>query len=229
MKENIVKIWSTRDVIMISAIFLGLLIALFLVLTSLQLGLAYKSLIINIGTFIFVMVPFIFFLKKKKISWEEFGFDEVKIKWVALSIILAFAVIYIGGFLSKEWSALIGLSSASDFALMDNIISNKIWLDVLNLKVGAVLLVPFVEELFFRGLIFRYIRQEKSFLFSAVLSSALFTLMHFSPSSLPFTLLLGLTTAFAYEKSGSMFYPFFIHVGVNSLAVNFLLLSSYGN
>lgn len=129
-----------------------------------------------------------------------------------------------GGELSNLLSKLIGGESGS--LSSNEIISDKNWINILNFKIVIALLVPFAEEVLFRGFLFKYIRQEKSFLFSAILSSLLFSLIHFDLSSLPFTFLLGFTAAFTYEKGGSLFYPILIHMGVNNIASTAFLLSA---
>ena len=220
------KIWSTKDVIRIFGVFSGLFLVLLLALSQIELEPAFKMLIVDVGMFAIVLAVFIYFLKKKKITWQEFGFDEMKFKWAALSLLLALVVVAVGGFLSNALSSLLGLSSSGNAGALDMVMSDKVWLNLLNLKVGVALLVPFAEELLFRGLLFRYIRQNKSFIFSAILSSALFAAFHFGVEALPFTFLLGFGTAFIYEKTQSMYYPIFIHIAVNSLAANLLFLGS---
>jgi len=187
---------------------------------------AIVSLIINFGLFFIVLITLIFFLKKKKLSWQDFGFTDIKFKWVFYSFLLIFLVISLGGGLSTLLSKSIGIEGG-DLLSLKEIMSDKNWINILNFKIGIALLIPFAEEVLFRGFLFRYIRQEKSFLFSAVLSSLLFSLIHFNLTSLPFTLLLGLATAFTYEKGKSLYYPFFIHMGVNNLASTMFLLSLF--
>jgi membrane protease YdiL (CAAX protease family) len=185
-------------------------------------------LLLGLDTVFFITTVWIFsfFLKKKKISWGEFGFGEVKIKWFVSSFFYIFLIIILGGSISKWVSSLLGLSN-ENLSLLKTISSGKLWLDILNLKLMMVILIPFAEELIFRGLIFRYIRQKKSFLFSAILSSLLFGILHFNFASMPFLIILGFVNAFVLERSKSMIYPVLIHGGVNNLAVNLFFLSTF--
>lgn len=184
------KIWLAKDVVNLSSIIFGLFGLLLLTTLLIKLEPIYATLMINFGLFIIVFLSFFFYFRKKGITWLEFGFQSGSLKWIALSFLLMFFVIIVGGFLSEGLSAFIGIDS-SDISFMENVVSDKLWLNILNFKIGVAILVPFAEEIFFRGLIFRYIRQERSFIFSAVLSSLLFSLMHFNLGLLPFTLLLG--------------------------------------
>ena len=89
---------------------------------------------------------------------------------------------------------------------------------------GAVAIGPLFEELLFRGLVQTTIR---SFLSEAgdrvwpaiVLSSALFVTMHQDRSHWPALFVLGLCMGYAYEKSGSLWRPIFIHAIFNATAV----------
>ena len=95
---------------------------------------------------------------------------------------------------------------------------------------GAVLIGPFFEELLFRGLIQTTIR---SFLSEAgkrvwpaiVFSSLLFMIMHSDPGHWPALFVLGMCMGYAYEKSGSLWRPIFIHVMFNAINVIGTLIS----
>lgn len=216
------KFWSNKDFAQIASIvFGGLLLCTFLIFL-IKPKPEYALLLLNVGLFVVVLFTFGFYLKKKKVSWEEFGFAPISFKWFILSFLLIFFVIVVGGLLSKIWSNILGINGDSIMNL-NLILSDKAWLNILNLKIGIAVLIPFAEELFFRGLVFKFIRQEKSFIFSALLSAMIFSAFHLSLASLPFTIILGLVTAFTYEKTKSILYPFLIHMGVNSIASNIIL------
>jgi len=218
------KIWTEKDVIIISTIDAVLFGILMFLMILIKPKLAYLSLIVDLGLFFIVLGTFMFFLKKKNITWKEFGFGDTPTKWFFISFFLVICTLVVGGFLSTILNRFIG-SNSSDISFIKNMAGDSLWLNILNLKVMFVIFVPFAEELFFRGLIFRFIRQEKSFLFSATLSSFLFSLAHFNLGMLPFTLALGFSTAFVLEKSKSMFFPFFVHAGVNSISSNLFIFS----
>jgi membrane protease YdiL (CAAX protease family) len=81
---------------------------------------------------------------------------------------------------------------------------------------GTVVIVPLFEELLFRGLIQTMIRSVLSEIGKPVwmaiaLSSVLFAIMHEEPGHYPALFILGATMGYAYEKSGSLLRPIFIH------------------
>ena len=89
---------------------------------------------------------------------------------------------------------------------------------------GTVIVGPLFEELLFRGLIQTTMR---SFLFEAgnrawlaiLFSSGFFMIMHEDPGHWPALFVLGVCMGYAYEKSGSLWRPIFIHAIFNATAV----------
>ena len=107
--------------------------------------------------------------------------------------------------------------------------------------VVAVVVVPLLEEMLFRGLfqttIRSYIEAFRSLLvrqnkaeeerttdrngawLAIVISSGLFTMTHANAGHWPALFILGVCMGYAYEKSGSLFRPIFIHSLFNAISV----------
>lgn len=77
------------------------------------------------------------------------------------------------------------------------------------------ILAPLVEEVIFRGGIFRLLRKKLSFLWGAVLSSLLFGIYHGNLVQFIYATLLGMLLAYVYEKYGSLKAPIVAHVAAN--------------
>lgn len=91
---------------------------------------------------------------------------------------------------------------------------------VLDMVAGAIV-VPVVEELFFRAVVFGVLRQRLRFVYAAGLSSAIFAVGHDIGSWIPvFALSMGL--AYLYEKRRSLWTNALAHGAVN--AISFALL-----
>lgn len=86
---------------------------------------------------------------------------------------------------------------------------------------GAVL-GPFVEEVFFRGLLFRAYLQTRGPLLAYSLSAALFALLHLNLPAFAPIFLLGLMLAFLYRRTGSLTPAVLAHAFNNGAA--FLIL-----
>ena len=84
---------------------------------------------------------------------------------------------------------------------------------------GAAVVAPVAEEIFFRGFVFAGLRQRYDWKVAAVASAALFAVIHLQPlAELPI-FFLGLIFAFLYQWSGSIWPAIFLHVSTNALAV----------
>lgn len=84
---------------------------------------------------------------------------------------------------------------------------------------GAVVVAPIVEEIFFRGFLFAGLRGRYGWQKAAVLSSALFAVIHLQPTAILPIFLLGLVFAFLYQRSGSIWPAVLMHVSSNALAL----------
>ena len=89
--------------------------------------------------------------------------------------------------------------------------------------VVAVIVAPLLEELLFRGLfqtmIRSFLKVRNSAWLAIAISSALFVSMHVNQSHWPALYVLGVGMGYAYEKSGSLFRPIFIHAIFNATMV----------
>ncbi len=101
--------------------------------------------------------------------------------------------------------------------------------------VVAVVIAPVIEEMIFRGLFQTVIRsffeRRDSKLeirgrvwLPVFISAGLFSMVHGNVPHWPALFLLGVCMGYAYEKSGSLFRPIFIHALFNSIPVTFVLL-----
>lgn len=95
------------------------------------------------------------------------------------------------------------------------------WMGLVGMALTVGIFIPFVEELFFRGVLFTWLRQHWSFVPAALLSSALFGIFHFEPFLMAGTAVLGYVSAWTMEKSGSLWAAVMIH-GLNNL-INVIL------
>ena len=113
--------------------------------------------------------------------------------------------------------------------------------------VVAVVIAPVLEEMMFRGLIQTVIRsilesrnstlpsfcssrpvpaqsgiRNRAWL-SILISSGLFSMVHGNVPHWPALFVLGVCLGYAYEKSGSLFRPIFIHAFFNAVSIMFVL------
>jgi len=82
----------------------------------------------------------------------------------------------------------------------------------------SVLAAPLSEEFLFRGLIFGGLRRSMAVLPSAVVSAAIFAVVHPPLSMLP-VFILGLCTAWSYQRSKTLLAPMLVHALYNAAMV----------
>lgn len=90
------------------------------------------------------------------------------------------------------------------------------------------ILTPMVEELIFRGLIYRRIRWHLNAVPAMVFSALLFAVFHGNLLQGIYAFALGLLLAFVYERTHSVLAPICIHVGANLISVLMTDVPSFG-
>lgn len=81
------------------------------------------------------------------------------------------------------------------------------------------LLIPVVEELVFRGVIFRVLRRWIPFLWAMILSAVSFGVYHGNLVQFVYAGLCGILLAYLYEKYHSIHAPILSHVAMNTVAI----------
>jgi hypothetical protein len=87
------------------------------------------------------------------------------------------------------------------------------------LLAGAILVAPVVEEIFFRGFVYAGLRARYGWKRAAVVSAALFAIIHLQPTAALPIFVLGLIFAFLYEWGGSIWPAIVMHFASNALAM----------
>jgi membrane protease YdiL (CAAX protease family) len=133
------------------------------------------------------------------------------VKWIFVSIFVIYAIQF---------------ASTAVFSLLERftgITLNPISLEpdgtefsiIVNIVV-TILLAPFFEEIFFRGLLFKNLEKYGAWL-SIVLSSVMFGLWHGNYSQLFFAVGLGLCSGFLFAKTRSIIPSIILHLILNVL------------
>ena len=81
------------------------------------------------------------------------------------------------------------------------------------------ILIPIVEELIFRGVLFRILRKWIAFPWCAILSAVAFGIYHGNLVQLVYAGLCGILLAYLYEKYHSIIAPIWSHVAMNIFAI----------
>lgn len=98
---------------------------------------------------------------------------------------------------------------------MNAMYSAPLFLQILCLAV----LVPISEEYVFRGLFFKRLESNTTFVYAMLYSSLVFGILHMNLVQMIYGFILGMMLAYVYEKYGSLKAPVAAHMAMNLLSV----------
>ncbi|MFI3176828.1 MAG: CPBP family intramembrane glutamic endopeptidase [Eubacteriales bacterium] len=99
--------------------------------------------------------------------------------------------------------------------IAENIYSSTIFVQILVVGI----LVPIVEELLFRGLLYRRMRYYSNVTVAIVISSAIFGVYHGNVVQAIYAGIMGAAMAYIYEKYRSILWPILFHMIANCTSV----------
>ena len=110
--------------------------------------------------------------------------------------------------------ALFGLRAQVDLVPVFAELESPWWL-----LAGGVIVAPVVEEVFFRGFVFAGLRQQYDWKKATLISSALFAVIHVTPTAMIPVFILDCIFAFLYHRSNSIWPAILMHVSTNALSL----------
>ncbi len=171
-------------------------------------------------------------VRRGKISWRGLGLRPLRWRWQWLLIGTGVAILLLPGraVLGLLVQMLVEGNLDSLQARSDLIMGGALefsWIGFFSTLIGAGILVPISEELYFRGLLHTWFWGKMERVWLRVLASgAIFALAHAdSISVVAASFVIGLVNAYAYERTRSLFISIIIHLTTNSAAVLLLYLS----
>ena len=99
--------------------------------------------------------------------------------------------------------------------------------DYLLIAVLGIAFVPMIEEIIFRGCLYRFLKARQTILVAQLVSAALFALLHDNLNSFLPLVFIGFILARIYESTGSIYKTIFFHALFNATSFIFLGLLKY--
>lgn len=96
---------------------------------------------------------------------------------------------------------------------------------IILLVIAAVVVAPIVEEIIFRGCIYRFLKSQTTLFGAQVLSGALFAVVHSNTMSFLPLVAVGIILARVYEKSGSLSVAIWFHAFFNAFSLSMLFIT----
>ncbi len=208
--------WSGWDLVLVLVVGLAIGAGLTVVAYAALGGLVEDSQTAQVslaGVLVYVGLAFAGWgiaLRRRNASWSDGGFRWVGIAPILLAIPLALGLMLATGIVIWATDTLIGgvPSAQEQVAPVGDTLTrvDLFWL----LLVGAVA-APVVEEFFFRGLLFPYLRVRTGLWLAVFMSSALFAVMHFVPPLIPALLVFGAIQAVVVHRLKSLYPAILLH------------------
>jgi membrane protease YdiL (CAAX protease family) len=162
---------------------------------------------------------------------EQFGLARLPAgRLIALSLLVCGAVIFIelplGALVDRAMTALNFPHPEQESVDLFRHLTRRS--DVALFLFQAAVIAPLLEELFFRGFLFTFLKNYTSTGLALFLSAGIFAFAHVNLGSVVQLWLLGLVLGLAYEHTGSLLLPMGIHACWNYLTAMSLLFERGG-
>ena len=161
----------------------------------------------------FVVYFFIFIAFRRTVSREDYCFkirpdNTLVAVMIALICLLSFILVQFGAI---DLFAAMGVSMDSEPFYIDT------WGMYIMAVFAMAILPAVVEELLFRGVIFKSLKKYGPLL-AILLSSLLFAMYHLNPMQLVYQFVMGVVFSVVYLKTNNLLYPIILHF-VNNFAI----------
>ncbi len=184
----------------------------------------YVLSVLAVSTIGMIAAVYFIVVLRRRIGWRGFGLKPMRLRGVILSFVVGLLCVPLMGFVGTAVQKALGrplVSPQLPFLAPEGFSYTAL---VGMLIIGG-LLAPFAEELIFRGLLFGWLRRFWMAWPAALVSAAIFGLIHGLVPIIFAAAAVGLVLAIAYEKTGSLWSPFIIHATQNSVAIAVMFAS----
>jgi membrane protease YdiL (CAAX protease family) len=202
--------------------------------TSLAVGLAVQRGVLSQGSlslallayglnfFLFAGGAFLLAVWPGKLTWAELGIAPPRWRWLWLLLAVGVTLLLLPlrgliGLIVQQWfgGGLEGMQSRIDLLMGSELSWPRFFVTLL----GAGLLAPVAEELFFRGFLYTALRQRLGIAAAVTISSLVFGVGHIDALGVvAASFIMGIALALAYEYTRSLWVAIAIHAFNNSLA-----------
>jgi membrane protease YdiL (CAAX protease family) len=207
--------WTTRDVWLgVIALILWLIISLIASVSVSLLSLDVDvGLMVSLAEFLLLVPVWWLTVRKYKVGWGALGLRSFRGAMIGLGCGLMILSSTFNLFYSL-FLALFDLRAQVDLVPVFAELESPWWL-----LAGGVIVAPVVEEVFFRGFVFAGLRGRYGWKKAALISAALFAVIHVTPTAMIPIFILGLIFAYLYHRSNSIWPAVLMHISTNALAL----------
>jgi len=224
------RLWTWVDILLIGLSIIAVILLGTWVFSSLSqpvpgeqpgITIGYIVALTSLEVFAILVSVYIFGLLRKKLHWTDVGFVPSTFRWLVWAAATALIFIPIIGLIALAIQVALGLPTENpqlEFLVPKDIT----WFGGLIMLILGGLLVPIAEEVLFRGVLYRWLRQFLRPWIAIPISSALFGLLHGDIAVAGATFVMGIVLAWFYERSHSLWPSIVIHAVNNGLKLALL-------
>ncbi len=160
----------------------------------------------------------------RRLGLASLGFVSTTWKWILIGVGIAFLSRILTIAIVPVYILITGDATNPQQGLFEDLLGGST-VQIVLFAAAIALLAPFAEEMFFRGMVFGWLRRW-GFWLAAIVSAGLFGAAHGVNFVFPASFALGLLNAYAYEKSGSLWPAVVSHMTFNGTSLIALLALS---
>ena len=174
------------------------------------------NLIVNTIIVILISIKFRIKLVTKRNNFE----NCVYLKSIIQKVIIIWPVLMLVSLVSKTI-----FNEFSVQEIVNNIKTSNNSTELIIAFIMIVIIAPIIEEILFRGLIYRVIKRLLGPFFSAFISSLLFSFVHLNLLSFPYLFILGVILCVFYENENTIITPILVHSILNGIMFSLILIT----
>jgi membrane protease YdiL (CAAX protease family) len=228
-------IWRWLDVALITVASIGIIVlgtlgvsyyAQFrtpVLLSEDSLPLIYNAALAAVEVLALVGGVYIFGMRRRRLSWRQLGFLPSTPGWLLASLAVAAAFIPLLGLIAVLIQKMLG-QPIQNPQLQFLVPEGFSWPGALAMLLIGGIAAPFAEELYFRGVIYRWLRDNFGPWIAAPTSALVFGALHGDIAIAGASFVIGLVLAWFYERTRSLWPSVLIHIANNSIKLLLLYL-----
>ena len=170
-------------------------------------------------TFAWLAAIWFVFVRLRGLRFADLGYTIADRRWALMGVGAGFGALPLAFIVAALLRPVLGSDANQSLQQFFGSGSGFTAVHALTILLYGGFLVPLTEELLFRGLIFRWLRQRLDFWPAAFISAAIFGVAHGSADKAIVAGLLGLPLAWLFERSRSLVPAILLHQTYNALAL----------
>jgi membrane protease YdiL (CAAX protease family) len=207
--------------------FVGSLVASLFVRSEAMIGPHRQFvMLLQIAVMAFALLGAIYLvpIRRSGMSWADLGYAPCDPVWIRRAVLLAFVLVpalMVFGYAIRQ---IMPKADGSDVVAMIAPAGFS-WIVAATIVLYAGILTPVAEELFFRGLLYGWLRRHLGMTGAALVAAAAFALLHQRVDAMIAAFFTALILTWLYEKSGSLLPSIALHQAINTTQLVLVYLS----